>query len=1120
METDATSPAHGPLPSVNAAEPAQEVKEEETEAGSQAEDMEVEKKEEEDPLEGTFTWKITEFSALQTKKTYSDTFSIGGYKWRLLIFPRGNACEYVSLYLDVAETLPYNWTRSATFSLSIVCQYNAEMSHKKEANHLFFAKESDWGFTQFMSLDELYNSQKGFWVDDTVTIEAQVKVKTEDNFFSYDCRKETGYVGLKNQGATCYMNSLLQTLFHIPYFRKAVYHMPTSSDDLASKSLPLALQSLFYKVQFNPNAVATKDLTRSFGWDSMDAFTQHDVQELNRVLCEKLEEKMKGTSVENTIQHLFEGHVVNYIECINVDYKSTRKESFMDLQLDVKGCKNVYESFDKYVEVETLEGDNKYQAEGHGLQDAKKGVLFQDFPPVLQLQLKRFEYDFAHDMMVKINERYEFPESLDLDLLCEDSSAKYMTKDSDKTTRNQYSLYSVLVHSGGVHGGHYYAFIRPDGKQWLKFDDEKVTKVEPSVAMEEQFGGDSDNQPGYGNNAPLKAQMRYSNAYMLVYVRDSDRDHILCEVTKEDIAQHLRDRLDKEQEEKEKRKKEKQEAHLYTYVRIATDSDLSSQIGQTKHFDLVDFENPEMKKFRVSKKEPFSEVKSLVASEMGVPLDKQRFWSWASRENQTYRPNRAYGPEEDTTKLVDLSNKDQNRLDFSKNVLNLFLETPTHESPGGALPPVEKSSFLLFFKRYDPEKQTLTYVGREFADSSSKVRDLFPTMCQLAGFSIDEDLLVFEEIKYEPNVMCERLEKHNSLHKCQLENGDIICFQKEVENTAQQGVKYPLLPDFMNYIKNRQLVRFTKLADHSEVLELELSKLNTYNEVTEALAAKIDLDDPAKVRLTAHNCYSNGPRPQPIKYQGVEKLSDMLAHYQQQTDTLYYEILDIPLFELEKLKSLKIAFHSESTEEVETYTLRLPKDSKVEGVLQELRRRIPDDQMASDQLRLMEVFYHKIYKIYDENDKIDSINDQYWTLRAEAISEEERTMSPTDKLVHVYHFTTKDTMSGASTPLQNFGNPFFFVLRENETMSQVKERIKAKLNVPEEEFLKWKVAFVSMSRPEYLKDDDIVISRFMRRDSYGPWEHYLGLEHEDKNQKSRSKNQNSYYADKAIKIFA
>lgn len=39
-----------------------------------------------------------------------------------------------------------------------------------------------------------------------------------------------------------------------------------------------------------------------------------------------------------------------------------------DLQLDVKGCQDVYASFDKYVEVERLEGDNKYHADKHGLQ--------------------------------------------------------------------------------------------------------------------------------------------------------------------------------------------------------------------------------------------------------------------------------------------------------------------------------------------------------------------------------------------------------------------------------------------------------------------------------------------------------------------------------------------------------------------------------------------------------------------------------------------------------------------------------------------------------------------------------------------------------------------------------
>lgn len=76
--------------------------------------------------------------------------------------------------------------------------------------------------------------------------------------------------------------------------------------------------------------------------------------------------------------------------------------STTDIQLNVKGCKNLEESFKDYIAEETLEGDNKYMAEGHGLQDAKKGVIFENFPPVLHLQLKRFEYDMMRDTMIKV----------------------------------------------------------------------------------------------------------------------------------------------------------------------------------------------------------------------------------------------------------------------------------------------------------------------------------------------------------------------------------------------------------------------------------------------------------------------------------------------------------------------------------------------------------------------------------------------------------------------------------------------------------------------------------------------------------------------------------------------
>ena len=58
----------------------------------------------------------------------------------------------------------------------------------------------------------------------------------------------------------------------------------------------------------------------------------------------------------------------SFIKCKNVNYMSSREEAFYDVQLNVKGKKNVYESFKDYIEVESLDGDNKYDAGEHGLQ--------------------------------------------------------------------------------------------------------------------------------------------------------------------------------------------------------------------------------------------------------------------------------------------------------------------------------------------------------------------------------------------------------------------------------------------------------------------------------------------------------------------------------------------------------------------------------------------------------------------------------------------------------------------------------------------------------------------------------------------------------------------------------
>ena len=69
----------------------------------------------------------------------------------------------------------------------------------------------------------------------------------------------------------------------------------------------------------------------------------------------------------------------NFIECINVEYTSSRSDVFSDISLDVKDCKNVYDSFDKFIQVQQMDGANKYQAEGHGYQVGHLSIFCRKF---------------------------------------------------------------------------------------------------------------------------------------------------------------------------------------------------------------------------------------------------------------------------------------------------------------------------------------------------------------------------------------------------------------------------------------------------------------------------------------------------------------------------------------------------------------------------------------------------------------------------------------------------------------------------------------------------------------------------------------------------------------------
>lgn len=73
----------------------------------------------------------------------------------------------------------------------------------------------------------------------------------------------------------------------------------------------------------------------------------------------------------------------------------------------------------------------------------------------------------------------------------------------------------------------------------------------------------------------------------------------------------------------------------------------------------------------------------------------------------------------------------------------------------------------------------MQYVGRVFAPKAVRLQDIERLLCQRAGFEPNTPLLVFEEIKFEPQVMCEQLNPAQTLANQQLEDGDILCYQEQ-----------------------------------------------------------------------------------------------------------------------------------------------------------------------------------------------------------------------------------------------------------------------------------------------------------------------------------------------------
>ena len=82
-----------------------------------------------------------------------------------------------------------------------------------------------------------------------------------------------------------------------------------------------------------------------------------------------------------------------------------------------------------------------------------------------------------------------------------------------------------------------------------------------------------------------------------------------------------------------------------------------------------------------------------------------------------------------------------------------------------------------------------------FALSPPRPQDLGPMLRKLGGLGESELLEVYEEVKFEPSVMVDRLPPNTTLAQAQLEDGDILVFQRQLSNVRmwrrECGVGHP-----------------------------------------------------------------------------------------------------------------------------------------------------------------------------------------------------------------------------------------------------------------------------------------------------------------------------------------
>ncbi|KAJ1789189.1 ubiquitin-specific protease ubp15, partial [Coemansia sp. RSA 2399] len=692
-----------------------------------------------------------------------------------------------------------------------------------------------------------------------------------------------------------------------------------------------------------------------------------------------------------------------------------------------------------------------------------------------------------------------FPPTIDLE--------EFLSDDADRSQSWKYTLHGVLVHSGDVHGGHYFGLLRPTTEnKWYRFDDDRVVPIHPEEVFEEYYGGEFPQTHNSGMRMRQNSK-RFTNAYMLVYIREALSDRVMCKGDAP-VPEHLIKRIQQDKDDEERRIRERQELANMTRVTVIG----REQFAKHQGFDLCQFNQRQAKDNQlyselVPRNMTLGDFKKLYGDRYGLKTDDFRLWTMVARVNKTIRCDVPLVGESIDMTLAQLK---ENRGPKWPDV-RLFCEERSAGSPERFhLEKPKQGTNLVHIKYYMPEEERMVGLGNLYAQSDQPVASIIPALRKMAGLPDDASLTLYEEVK--PSLV-EEMETALTFQRAEIQSGDIICFQQSRPEINTEG-ELNTVTKFFDDMENRVSIEFVERparndgdsfgntnqkgsrtsvgaaaagadsdsSNNDKAYTMVASTKMPYDQVAQRLAEEIGERDPMRLRF--YTVGPNGQMRQPVRRMTSTTLGDMLPTVNYAPPPInadglkeylvMYERMEVNIMQIEKLRSIRVTYIGKNMKDEHAVEVLVPKIgtahtlmeatyAKVENALRSKAQGGGDAAAAIKPfaLRFYAVNGHRVKRVIDGSENIDDLGGlRLGEVVAEYVNSEEQTESePKDDETRMD--TDEDPVQGMGVDVEVFhfyrdlghthGVPFLFRIYAGEAWADTWARLERRLGLGEKE---------------------------------------------------------------------